>query len=159
MRAAALFCLLFFAGEAKAACYDLSKSEPHVLTGVLSHRIFPGPPGYQDVQRGDQPEPGYLLTLPAPICLTGDDFADPDAPFNEAQLVETDETAKAMRALIDRTVTVELTRPMAAETGHHHRPLVAWVTRIDPIARASRSRAISSIVGPRRTSSWPRRSA
>lgn len=30
-------------------------------------------------------------------------------------------------------VTVDLSEPMAAWTGHHHRPLVAWVTDIFPI--------------------------
>jgi len=130
--------LLLAAGSAGAACFDLSKSEPHSLTGLLSHRIFPGPPGFQDVRRGDTPEPGYLLQLPEAICLTGDEFADPATMFSEVQLVETDKTASAMRALADRNVTVELTQPIPAMTGHHHRPLVAWVTDIvaadDPTA-------------------------
>ena len=50
--------------------------------------------------------------------------------FSEVQLVETDKTASAMRALSGRNVTVELTQPIPAMTGHHHRPLVAWVTGI-----------------------------
>ena len=129
---------LLAAGSAGAACYDLSKSEPHSLTGLLSQRIFPGPPGFQDVRKGDTPEPGYLLQLPEAICLTGDEFADPANMFSEVQLVETDKTASAMRALADHNVTVELTQPIAAMTGHNHRPLVAWVTNIvaadDPTA-------------------------
>ena len=42
--------------QAKDACYDVGKSEPHQLTGMLSYHIFPGPPGYEDVQKGDTPE-------------------------------------------------------------------------------------------------------
>jgi len=126
--------VLLAAGSAGAACFDLSKSEPHSLTGLLSQRIFPGAPGFQDVRRGDTPEPGYLLQLPEAICLTGDEFADPATMFSEVQLVETDKTASAMRALADHSVTVELTQPMAAMTGHHHRPLVAWVTDIVAVA-------------------------
>ncbi len=122
--------LALAAADADAACFDLSKSEPHSLTGLLSQRIFPGVPGFQDVRRGDAPEPGYLLQLPEAICLTGDEFADPATMFSEVQLVETDKTASAMRALADHNVTVELTQPMAAMTGHHHRPLVAWVSDI-----------------------------
>ncbi|MGO8801459.1 MAG: hypothetical protein ACLQE9_16650 [Roseiarcus sp.] len=125
---------LFAAGSAGAACFDLSKSEPHSLTGLLSQRIFPGPPGFTDVRRGDTPEPGYLLQLPEAICLTGDEFADPAKVFSEVQLVETDKTASAMRALADHNVTVELTQPIPAMTGHHHRPLVAWVTDIVAVA-------------------------
>jgi hypothetical protein len=130
--------VLFPAASAGAACFDLSKGEPHRLTGLLSHRIFPGPPGFADVRRGDTPEPGYLLQLPEPICLTGDEFADPARMFSEAQLVETDKTASAMRTLTGHNVTVELSQTMAAMTGHHHRPLVAWVSGIaaadDPTA-------------------------
>lgn len=126
--------LLLAAANADAACYDLSKSEPHNLTGLLSHRIFPGAPGFQDVRKGDEAEPGYLLQLPEAICLTGDEFADPAKVFSEVQLVETDKTASAMRALADHNVTVELTQPIPAMTGHHHRPLVAWVTDIVAVA-------------------------
>lgn len=122
--------LALAAANADAACFDLSKSEPHSLTGLLSHRMFAGPPNFQDVQRGDMPEPGYVLQLPEPICLSGDEFADPRKMFSEVQLVEMDKTATALRSLLNRNVTVELSQPMAAETGHHHRPLVAWVKDI-----------------------------
>jgi hypothetical protein len=127
------FLLTPLATIANAACYDLSKSEPHELTGVLSYVIFAGPPNFEDVQKGDTPEPGYILKLPGPICLTGDDFADPTIQFSEVQLVETDKTAGAMKSLVNSNVDVVLSQPMAAETGHHHRPLVAWVTDIFPI--------------------------
>jgi hypothetical protein len=123
------------AADAQSACFDLSKSEPHALTGMLSHRIFPGPPNFNDVQNGDRPEPGYLLTLAKPICLTGDEFADSSNLFSEVQLVATDKTGKALRALLNSNVDVTLSRPMAAQTGHHHRPLVAWVVAISAASR------------------------
>lgn len=129
--------LPFAAASAEAACYDLSKGEPHNLTGALSHRIFPGPPGFQDVRRGDTPEPGYILQLAASICLSGDEFADPDKMFSQVQLVETDKTANTMRSLLGKNVTVALSQPMAAQTGHHHRPLVAWVTDIAVVEDAT----------------------
>lgn len=122
--------LLLAAANADAACYDLSKGEPRSLTGVLSHRMFVGSPGFEDVRKGDMPEAAYVLRLPAPICLGGDEFADPGKMFSEAQLVETEKTANAMRLLLGKDVTVALSRPMPAMTGHHHRPLVAWVTEI-----------------------------
>ena len=121
--------------NARSACFDLSKSEPHALTGMLSHRIFPGPPNFSDVQNGDMPEPGYLLTLAKPICLTGDEFADSSNLFSEVQLVAMGKTGKAMRALLNSNVDVTLFRPMAAQTGHHHRPLIAWVVAISAASR------------------------
>ena len=116
---------------ARAQCHDVSKSEPAALSGVLSHRIFAGPPGYEDVQKGDTPEPGYVLKLPQAICLTGDpDFTDPSNMFDEVQLVPREGTEKSMQALQGRTVTVQLSGHIPAHTGHHHRPLVAWVDAI-----------------------------
>ena len=130
--AAAILLLSMAAKSALAGCYDLTKDEPHELSGRLSYRIFPGPPGFQDVEKGDTPEPGYLLKLPSPVCLQGDDFADPANMFDEVQLVETDATAGQLAKFRERQVTVKLERPMAAQTGHHHRPLVAWVSGISP---------------------------
>ncbi|EJC80190.1 hypothetical protein Rleg4DRAFT_1804 [Rhizobium leguminosarum bv. trifolii WSM2297] len=66
-----------YASSTQAACYDLSKQQPSRLSGHLTHRIFGGPPEFEDVQKGDTPEPGYIIKLDHPICITGDDFADP----------------------------------------------------------------------------------
>jgi hypothetical protein len=115
---------------AQAACVDISKGEPSNLYGHLSHRIFAGPPNFEDVQKGDTPEPGYVLKLDKPICLTGDDFADPSNSFDEVQLVPKNGMERQMSSLRDADVYVEVVDPMAAETGHHHRPLVAWVKSI-----------------------------
>lgn len=118
--------------SAKSACYDLSRSEPIFLSGFLTGRIFPGPPEYEDVQKGDTPKQTYILALPGPICVKGDENADPNLKFNEVHLVSTDDTSKAMRSLINSTVEVTVIESMAAITGHHHRPLVAWVSAITP---------------------------
>lgn len=131
--AAVILSLVPLAGAAaKDACYDVGKSEPHQLTGILSYRIFPGPPNYEDVQKGDTPEPSYVLTLPASICIEGDENVDPTQPFNEVQLVGTEATDTQLAELKDKQVTVTLEQQMSAHTGHHHRPLVAWVTDIAP---------------------------
>src|SRR5947209_16462971 len=73
-----------------ADCYDIAKGEPQTLTGNLDHVVFPGPPNYKDVQGGDEPEPSYVLRLENPICLKGDEFADPTKPFSAVQLLEHD---------------------------------------------------------------------
>lgn len=117
---------------AKPQCYDLRKSEPNQLTGVLGYRIFPGPPNYADVQKGDTPEPSYILTLPAAICLQGDENADPKQPFNQVQLVAGEVTDDQFAGLKGKQVTVSLKDPMPAHTGHHHLPLVARVTDVAP---------------------------
>ncbi|MBL0374376.1 hypothetical protein JJB09_20390 [Rhizobium sp. KVB221] len=127
-----VFLLALFAASstAQAGCYDLSKAEPRQLAGLLSYRIFAGPPNFEDVQKGDTPEPGFILKLATPICLQGDEFADPAASFDEVQLVETEQTAGTLAKYKQQNIAVTLERAMAAHTGHHHRPLVAWVTSI-----------------------------
>ncbi|KGD99621.1 hypothetical protein [Rhizobium sp. YS-1r] len=134
MKMYTLFCsaavALASAPSAVAACYDVSKNEPSELSGHLSHRIFPGPPNFEDVQKGDTPEPGYVLKLDEPICITGDDFADPKYMFDEVQLVPNETTEKDMARLRDAEVFVDVLNPMPAMTAHHHRPLLAWVKAI-----------------------------
>jgi hypothetical protein len=132
---------------ARANCFDISKSEPAELSGVLSHRIFAGPPGYEDVDKGDTPEPGYVLKLPAAICLTGDpDFTDPATMFDEVQLVSRKATEKAMQDLDGRSVTVRLSGHIPAHTGHHHRPLVAWVDAISADGESAQDEAKAASV-------------
>ena len=116
---------------AKAAdCYNVAHGEPKELTGELDYVIFAGPPNFEDVQKGDTPEPNFVLHLALPICITGDEFADPRNQFRDVQIVETKATAGQLRRLLHQTVTVRLTDQMGAETGHHHEPLVAWLAAV-----------------------------
>ncbi|WP_421423937.1 hypothetical protein [Agrobacterium rosae] len=115
---------------AQAACFDVSKGQPSSLSGHLTHHIFAGPPNFEDVQKGDTPEPGYVLKLDSPICITGDEFADPDRMFDEVQLIPGDTSYQEMSRLRDTDVYVDVIDPMSAMTGHHHRPLLVWVKSI-----------------------------
>lgn len=117
----------------KPNCYDLGKGQPASLEGKLTSIIFPGPPNYEDVRTGDTPEPAYVLQLPHPICLKGDEFADPQNGFSAVHLVSMPGTQRALRALLNLKVHVDLTQQMAAHTGHHHEPLVAWVKAVHEI--------------------------
>lgn len=116
---------------AQDACYDLLKDQPSALSGVLHHRILPGPPNYEDVQAGDHPEPTYLLELDAEICLQGDeDFADPELRFRRVHIVPGDGVNNAMASLVGSRVIVSIVDRWAAHTVHHRAPLVAVVGSI-----------------------------
>jgi hypothetical protein len=118
-------------GSANARqCFDVSKGEPRTLSGELQYVLFPGPPNYEDVQKGDTPEPTYVLKLDHAICIDGDEFADPHKMFDEVHLVGSKETWPLLRANVKRRVTVTLKDQMGAHTGHHHEPLVAWVLSV-----------------------------
>ena len=113
-----------------AECFDVSKGQPLLLTGTLDYVVFPGPPNYKDVQGGDAPEPNFVLRLASPICITGDDFANPANPFSAVQVLESENVAGQLRGLVHRIVTLKLKGPLAAESEHHHEPLVAWATSV-----------------------------
>jgi hypothetical protein len=126
---AAMIC----AGSARAGeCYDVSKKEPKALSGELQYVLFPGPPNFEDVQQGDTPEPTYVLVLDHSICIRGDDFAEPGKMFNKVHLVGNKATWPLLKANVKKRVKVTLADQMGANTGHHHEPLVAWVTSVTP---------------------------
>ena len=132
MKTLLLALALLVTGSAWAIpCYDLSKGEPRSLSGKLTYVVYPGPPNYDSVQKGDTPEPTYILELASEICLQGDaDFADPTVRFNSVHLWSGKETSRQLKSFVNKQVTVNLHDPFAAHTGHHHAPLVAGVTSV-----------------------------
>jgi len=77
---------LGLASAANAACLDLKQTNVLSFEGTLNYRIFAGPPNYEDVRKGDTPEPTYILTLAEPICASGDEFVDPRDRFSQVQV-------------------------------------------------------------------------
>src|SRR6516225_253302 len=73
--------------SANAACIDLKQKDALSFEGTLNYRIFPGPPNYEDVRKGDTPEPTYILKLGDPICATGDELADKNVKFDRTQIL------------------------------------------------------------------------
>jgi hypothetical protein len=110
-RITAVLALLGIATGANAACFDVSKSEPHRLTGLLSRTA------------GDEQGLGYVLKLSSPICLTGDASVDPQTPISEIQVFATQDTRASFLSLANTRVTIELS-PAAGK------PFVARVARI-----------------------------
>jgi hypothetical protein len=102
----------------------------------LSRPVFPGPPNYEDVKKGDKPERAYIIKLDAPICATGDEFLDSSQTFDTVQLV-VDDSAKDSRALnasltqlVGKRVEVTGKSGFGAQTGHHHAPLLVTLVKI-----------------------------
>lgn len=113
-------------------CLDLRGPDLDiVLEGRLNRQVFPGPPNYESVRRGDRPERTYILNLQRPICLDdGGQFADPDERFTRVHVYTVDEALwPRIRAGLSRRVRVR-GRAFAAHTGHHHAPLVIAVREV-----------------------------
>ena len=133
--------LVIAAGPAVAAgtrCerLDLDAKRPTPLSGMLTFKVFPGPPNFEDVRSGDQPEPSYILVLDGPVCATGGDLGhDVSDPISTVHLLPPydDGRAKiedALRADKGRHVEVTAKSIDMATTGHHHAPLLADITAV-----------------------------
>lgn len=140
---------LAFGGSAQAVdlprrCYNVAKAEPETLTGTLEYVMFAGPPNFEDVQKGDTPEPAYVLRLDESICISdeGEGFADPEQKFNRVQVSPGKVVWQDLKRFVGKSVTLGLYDQMPANTGHHHEPLLASVSSISAAApAASQTRA------------------
>jgi hypothetical protein len=123
---------------AEQRCLDSKLSQPIQLTGTLTRKVFPGPPNFEDVRKGDAPEPGYILRLRKPICITGDDFIEQDKLVERVQIFpdyakrQDKALARELRGSVGKRVVVEGASPFGAHTGHHHAPVLLPITRIMP---------------------------
>jgi hypothetical protein len=112
----------------EAACLDMKQDIPRTFEGTLSFRVFGGPPYNGGVNKGDTPEPTYILKLDNPVCVDGNDFSDPIDKADEVQVFPADENQAALfrslRRLVGRKVRVEGKSAFTAHTGHHHAPLL-----------------------------------
>ena len=104
------------------------------LTGTLHSRVFPGPPNYESIRKGDQKETAVILTLVKPACTVGNDgFGGPESDIRDVQLVITkDEHWKIIRTLKRKRVRITGTL-FHAHTGHHRTKVlfdVATISRV-----------------------------
>lgn len=124
-----IFFALAFATQALAAPPCL-KYEPEVveLKGKVKRVVFPGPPNYESVKAGDQPEPYYVLFLPNGVCVQGDPKDEinfeTEKDIKSMQLMITD--YKKYRPLLGKNVTVT-GQLMHSHTGHHHTNVLVQV--------------------------------
>jgi len=134
----AIFLLSVSAAPALGAgsCIDVRMPEAVQCEGRLTHKIFPGPPNFENVRKGDKPEPTYILELQKPVCVKGDDSIDENKLIDRVQIFPEPESAenralfKKLRSLIGKTIVVKGTAPFGAITGHHHAPLLLPITEI-----------------------------
>src|SRR5215472_16788896 len=121
--------LVIFASCLEPAWSQLGKGcltyEPTVvrITGTIIERTFPGPPNYESIKDGDEPETYWPLVLRGPVCV---DQGDPGDLINEGkkgirriQLVLHDEGAydKYHRLLGKRVVATGTL--YGSHTAHH----------------------------------------
>jgi hypothetical protein len=111
------------------------EEEEIVAIGELSRETFAGPPNYESVQKGDQAETHWILTVRPPVtfCPLADSKGRPHpiGSVNRFQLVVAPDQPGLRQALIARYAVVR-GRIFVAHTGHHHTAALIRVTELRP---------------------------
>lgn len=96
------------------------------VSGTLRRLTFPGPPNFEDVRTGDEPETGFYLEPAGPLCATGgqdEEVGGPRADVRLVQLVLDSTGYEALRPALGRAVALRGTL-FPSHTGHHHAPVL-----------------------------------
>lgn len=114
-------CLLPFAAAQASECNQYEPADAS-LAGTLTRQVFPGPPGFEDVVTGDEPQVGFYLSLSEPLCMQGNENeADISVEDSETlvQLVLQATDYDNLRPYLDQPVVLKGTL-FGAVTGFHH---------------------------------------
>ena len=101
------------------------------LKGIIKRHSFPGPPNFESVKKGDQPEQVWVLHLSSPICVSASSDFEAQSNISDLQLVLTEGQKQydRYRSLLGNRVEVTGTM-FQASTGHHHTKVLLIVNGI-----------------------------
>jgi hypothetical protein len=131
-----LLLLLIFPGYADAQLEGCLSYDPAVvkLAGTISKKTFPGPPNYESIRKGDQPETYRVLHLASPICTTASGDNEAESGVTDLQLILTRKQYALSKKFAGRRVRMTVTGKLShAITGHHHTPVLLEVTGISSV--------------------------
>ena len=104
------------------------------LAGRIKIMTFPGPPNYESVEKGDQPEIAWVLRLSRPACVKAgqdNEFDEAESNVTDIQLVLEAQEFTKWRVLAQGRAPVVVTGKLFhAHTGHHHTAVLMEVTSI-----------------------------
>ncbi|MFJ3485601.1 DUF4431 domain-containing protein [Pseudomonas sp. NPDC090202] len=118
-------CLSSFATVQASECNQYEPADA-TLSGTLTRQVFPGPPGFEDVVSGDEPQVGFYLSLAEPLCMQGNqNEADIGVEDNDTlvQLVLQATDYDNLRPYLDQPVVLKGTL-FGAVNGFHHTPVL-----------------------------------
>lgn len=106
------------------------------LKGKITRKSFAGSPNYENVKKGDTPEPYWILHLIRPICVNADEKIiggeKREKNVSKIQLVLTEEQYAQYKGLLGKRVEVS-GKLWPAHTGHHHTNVLITVTEIKDV--------------------------
>lgn len=102
----------------------------------MTRKTFAGPPNYENVTKGDTPEPYWILHLNRPICVNADEKIiggeKREKKISSLQLILSGEQYAQYKGLLAKRVEVS-GKLMHAHTGHHHTNVLLTVTEIKSV--------------------------
>jgi len=111
--------------SAQAASCMQSNTDGAIAKGRLSLGQFEDAAG--------RPEQAFILTLPTPTCLSGEDDMDNVDDVGTIHVFSFDDALLAgLNGFVGKDVQVRGT-PIPAHTAHHHAPIVMSITEIDEL--------------------------
>lgn len=138
MRLLFLTLLLLIGVSTSASAQECLEYGPTVsLTGTLRSKVFPGPPNYESIKRGDRAETAMIVRLAAPICTTSkekipDDLSIPETDIRDVQLVITTPAHwKIAKRFLGKPLVISGTL-YHAHTGHHRTKVLMMVSELQP---------------------------
>lgn len=124
--AAVAAALIAAASPVQAQC--LAYGRRVQLSGTLERRTFPGPPEYESIAAGDEPETVWLLALDQPSCIAADprDASGINHAVGAARQVQLILTADQYRLYAKWIGTRAVLRGklFGAATRHHRTPVL-----------------------------------
>jgi hypothetical protein len=114
---------------------DCLSYEPAQVTlkGKVFLKVFPGPPEYESLEKGDKPEPAWLLHLATPICVKADEKDEDNVAVDRVSDLHLVLRGKQFSELsrLRKKGTVKFTgRLFHSFNGHHHTEVLLWVTHM-----------------------------
>jgi hypothetical protein len=104
-----------------------------VIRGTLRRQIFPGPPDYENLKKGDKPETYWVLETEQPFCVMESpiqpDLDPGKSNVSRVQLALQPEMYGRYKGLVGKKVTASGTL-FAAITAHHYTPVLLQVRSI-----------------------------
>ena len=127
-----LLLILLTSSEPSSPAQKCVAYEPDTvsLSGTIKRRTFAGPPNYESVAKGDQPEQVWVLRLARSICVSASGDQEEEKNVSDLQLVFTDaEEYRRYKSFVGQPVTVN-GGLFHAHTGHHHTTVLLNVNSI-----------------------------
>ncbi|MBI5344504.1 MAG: DUF4431 domain-containing protein [Deltaproteobacteria bacterium] len=126
---------LVFTGEAKSGeCLSYGPMKVK-LAGTIVRKTFPGPPNYDSIEKGDEPETYWILKLTKPVCVKGkhDDElnSETEKGIKNIHLVLDSGKYARYKHLVSKIVIAE-GMLFHAHTGHHRTKVLMEVDSIKP---------------------------